>query len=176
MPKRIKDEDWEKELEHVYRYINLAMKKAIPKSKAVIVDRNNPWWNAKLKKRRNKVSKLYQKQSKVPTEMNINNYKSDHRLYKAACEKARVASWSKLQQHSIQDMNNFRKIIETGNKFTLGTLEKDDGTITDPGEDTVKHLLAKHFPDGQPIKATVYSKNTVRLDDINNWEPDWITK
>ena len=44
-------------------------------------------------------------------------------------------------------MNNFRKIIETGNKISLGTLVKEDGTITDPGDDTVKYLLSKHFPD-----------------------------
>ena len=36
-------------------------------------------------------------------------------------------------------------------------------------------MLAKHFPDGQPIKATVYSSKTVRKDDIIAWKPDWIT-
>ena len=69
----------------------------------------------------------------------------------------------------------YNKIIETGNKITLGTLTKEDGSITDPGEDTVKNLLSKHFPDGQPIKPTVYSSKTVRKDDICAWKPDWIT-
>lgn len=50
---------------------------------------------------------------------------------------------------SIQDTNNFRKIIETGNKITLGTLIKEDSTYTDPGEDTIKYILSKHFPDSQ---------------------------
>ena len=159
LPNLIKDEDCEKELTNIYRHINSAMKKAIPKSKAVIVDKNNPWWNQNLKTQRNTVSKLYQRQIKSPSESNINKYRTEHRLYKAACEKARKASWRKLQQgiDSIQDMNNFRKIIETGNKISLGTLTKEDGTITDPGEDTVKYLLSKHFPDGQPIKPTIYS-------------------
>ena len=177
MPNVIKDEDCEKELTNIYRYINSAMKKSIPKSKAAIVDKNNPWWNLTLKKQRNTVSKLYQKQIKSPTEANISNYKAEHRSYKAACEKARKDSWRKLQQgiDNIQDMNNFRKIIETGNKITLGTLTKDDGTITDPGKDTVKYLLSKHFPDGQPIKPTLYSSKTVKKTDINAWKPDWIT-
>ena len=177
MPNVIKDEDCEKEVTNIYRHINSAMKKSIPKSKAVIVDKNNPWWNPTLKKQRNTVSKLYQKQINSPTMVNINNYKSEHRSYKAACEKARKESWRKLQQgiDSIQDMNNFRKIIETGNKISLGTLTKEDGTITDPGEDTVKFLLSQHFPDGQPIKPTVYCGKTVKRSDIVSWKPDWIT-
>ena len=177
LPNLIKDEDCEKELTNIYRCINSAMKKAIPKSKAAIVDKNNPWWNPKLKNQRNIVSKLYQKQIKVPTEANINKYRAEHRSYKSACDKARKASWRKLQQgiDSIQDMNNFRKIVETGNKITLGVLTKEDGTITDPGEDTVKYLLSKHFPDGQPIKPKLYTCKTVRKEDINTWKPDWIT-
>ena len=177
MPNLIKDEDCKKGLTNIYRHINSAMKKSIPKSKAAIVDKNNPWWTQTLKKQRNTVSKLYQKQIKLPTESNISKYRAEHRSYKAACEKARKDSWRKLQQgiDSIQDKNNLRKIIETGNKITLGTLTKEDGTITDPGEDTVKYLLSKHFPDEQPIKPTVYSCKTVRKEDISTWKPDWIT-
>ena len=111
MPNLIKDEDCEKKLTNIYRCINSAMKKAIPKSKAAIVDKNNPWWSPNLKRQWNTVSKLYQKQIKSPTESNINKYRAEHRLYKAACEKARKASWRKLQQgiDSIQDMNNLKK-------------------------------------------------------------------
>ena len=77
--------------------MNSAMKKAIPKSKAVVVDKNNPLWNPNLKKQRNTVCKLYQKQIKSPTEANINKYRAEHRSYKSACEKARKNSWRKLQ-------------------------------------------------------------------------------
>ena len=138
---------------NIYRGINSAMKKAIPKSKAAIVDKNNPWWNPKLKKQRNTVSKLYQRQIKTPTDSDIHKYRAEHRSYKAACERARKASWRKLQQgiDSIQDMNNFRKIIEAGNKISLGTLTREDGTITDPGEYTVNYLLSKHFLMGNPL-------------------------
>ena len=79
LPNLIKDEDCKKELMNIYRCINSAMKKAIPKSKAAIVDKNNPWWSLKLKKQRNTVSKLYQKQIISPTDSNINKYKAEHR-------------------------------------------------------------------------------------------------
>ena len=60
------------------------------------------------------------------------------------CKKARLNSWSKLQQgiHSVQDMNNFRKIIETNNKLTLGTPIKETGSYTDPGEETISYLIS----------------------------------
>lgn len=61
LPKVIEDKDCERELDNMYGCINKALKKADPKSKATIVDRNNPWWNMKLKQQRNKVCKLYQK-------------------------------------------------------------------------------------------------------------------
>ena len=48
-------------------------------------------------------------------------------------------------------MNNFRKIIEAGNKISLGTLTREDRTITDPGEDTVNYLLSRHFLMGNPL-------------------------
>ena len=94
------------------------------------------------------------------------------------CKKARVNSWRKLQQgiNSVQDMNNFRKIIEINNKVTLGTLIKENGSYTDLGEETISYLLSKHFRDGQPLKPTVYTDRKVSKADIDRWSPDWITE
>ena len=177
LPKNIKDEDCEFELINLYKEINGAMKVAIPKAKPITIDKNNPWWSKFLKNKRNSVSKLYKAQIKDPTNSKINKYKEAHREYKSLCEKARKKSWRMLQDNinSIQDMNNFRKIIDSSNKITLGTLVKDDGSITDPGAETVDYLLQKHFHDAIPLKPTQYSKRTVSRDIIVNWEPEWIT-
>ena len=116
-------------------------------------------WVQNLKSKEIQFANYTKKQIRTPTEVNINKYKTEHRLFKAACDKTRVASWRKLQLgiDSIQDMNNFRKIIETGNNISLGTLVTEDGTITDPGDDAVKYLLSKHFPDGQLITLMTYT-------------------
>ena len=177
LPKLIKDEDCEKEVSRIYKTINHAMKISIPKSKPTTVDKNNPWWSKELKDMRNRVSKLYKRKNLSPTTANINLYKETQRSYKKACEKARLNSWRALQQgiDNIQDMNNFRKIIGGNQKITLGTLTKNDGSITDPGEDTLTYLLQQQFKDSQPLTPTVYTTNTIKRKDIENWDPDWIT-
>ena len=73
-------------------------------------------------------------------------------------------------------MNNFRKIIETSNKTTLGTLIEEDGSYTDPGKETVSYLLRQHFPDNQPLKPTRHTCKSVTKADIDRWDPDWITE
>ena len=174
----IKDEDCEVELEHIYSCIGKAMKKAIPKSKPTIVDRNNPWWSKLLKEERHKMGKLYKTQLKSPTPVNINKFKDAQKKYKTMCETARKKSWRQFQQSidNIKDMNNFRKIIETNNMPTLGTLTNDSGGITDPGEETLDFLLNKHYPESVPLKVTTYTTDTVKKEHVKEWEPDWITE
>ena len=48
--------------------INRSMKKAIPKSKPKLVDRNNLWWNDKLKQLRKTVRESYKSHQKSPSE------------------------------------------------------------------------------------------------------------
>ena len=68
-------------------------------------------------------------------------------------------------------MNKFRKIIETGNKIYWEQLLKKMELLL------IQEMihLSEHFPDGQPIKPTTYSNNTVRSEDIIKWKPHWIT-
>ena len=178
LPNNINQEDLEKAISDLYKKLHLTMKKSVPRSKPKTIDKNNPWWTKKLKTERNSVSKLYKLYINNKTEANLNNYKAKNQIYKRNCEKARKRSWLDLQSNinDIQSANNFRKIIEGGNKATLGTLVKDDGTITDPGTDTLDHLLDKHFPSAEPIRQTVYSNQSITLRKLDAWDPDWITE
>ena len=57
----------------------------------------------------------------------------------------------------------------------MGTLEKPDGTITQPGSDTLEYLLTQHFPSATAVKPTNYSNNKITRTEILNYKPDWIT-
>ena len=46
-------------LSKLYKSLNRSMKKAIPKSKSKLVDKNNLWWYDKLKQQRKAVGKSY---------------------------------------------------------------------------------------------------------------------
>ena len=124
IPNNVINDVCEDMLTKLYRTIDGAMKKAIPRSKAKTVDRNNPWWNEEFKTERRNLNKAYKCMIRAPTQHNVNRYKSKHAEYKKKCEKARLWSWRDLQKDigSISDMNMFRKIIQSTTKVTLGTL------------------------------------------------------
>ena len=65
--------------------------------------------------------------------------------------------------------------MEGSTRQTLGTLEKPDGSITQPDSDTLEYLLTQHFPSATPVKPTVYSNKKVSRAEIMDYKPDWIT-
>ena len=69
----------EEMLNKLYKGLNRSMKKAIPKSKPKLVDRNNLWWNDKLKQLRKAVGKSYKAHQKAPSEETSNNFKDKQR-------------------------------------------------------------------------------------------------
>ena len=73
-------------------------------------------------------------------------------------------------------MNKFRKIIEKHINIQMGTLEKPDCTITQPGRDTLHHLTNMHFGEATQHQATVYDGNKhITLDKVNDWKTNWIS-
>ena len=58
----------------------------------------------------------------------------------------------------------------------MGTLEKPDGSITEPGPDTLQHLTNVHFGEATKHQTTKYDDSKyITLDKINDWNPDWIS-
>ena len=53
-------------------------------------------------------------------------------------------------------------------------LTRNDGTITEPGKDTLEYLLKSHFPSIKSIKETDYTE--YKLQSCNSgYKPEWIT-
>ena len=82
---------------------------------------------------------------------------------------------TKKKNNSVEAANTFRKIIESTTRHKLGTLEKEDGSITNPGTDTLEFLLTQHFPSSTPIQPTEYNNRTITREEINVFNPDWVT-
>ena len=72
-------------------------------------------------------------------------------------------------------MNKLRRIIERYLNIQMGTLEKPDGTITDPESDTLQHLASTHFGKASNLKQTTYTKDIIMKPDINDWNPDLLS-
>ena len=57
----------------------------------------------------------------------------------------------------------------------MGTLERPDGSITNPGQDTLKHLMETHFSQASKLKETSYKNGCITENQINSWQQDWIS-
>ena len=121
--------------------------------------------------------KLHKTSLKNPTNRNKEKYRAKHAEYKKHCDKAKKISWADYKEkiNSVEAANTFRKIIESSTRHSLGTLEKTDGTITEPGTETLEYLLTQHFPSSTPVKPTEYSSRSITREEINAFQPDWVT-
>ena len=162
----------------LYKCLNRSMKKAIPKSKPKLVDRNNLWWNDKLKQLRKAVGKSYKAQQKAPSEEKSNTFKDKQRAYKKECKKARLKSWRDLQSNidDISDMRGFWKIVQGSEQVTLGKLTKDNGEQTKPGSYTIKYLSQIHFSKATPLKPTPIKPDRIFSNSLDNGDENIITE
>ena len=147
----------EKCLDSYYTTINKSLDKACPKKAPKTKDKNNPWRTKQLTEHRRIVNRLYKR--RLHNEECMQEYKQEEKEYRKACLKAKQTDWKQgvEKQSSLESINKLRKILEFNNKQTLGILLKEDGSYTEPGQDTLDYLLKTHFPaitDTQPTEYT----------------------
>ena len=179
IPNDITQEKCDELVADFYSRINKAMIKAIPKSQPRVVDNNNPWWTNELQAQRRKLDTLYKHKAKKKHPHSTEIYNRYRNTYKKNVEKARKQAWEDYKEKigSIEEMSKFRKIVERRLNIQLGALEKEDGTITEPGKDTLRYLSETHFSTATAHKDTQYdiTKKTTK-DEVSQWNPDWVTK
>ena len=178
IPSNITQKTLDHAVNDMYAVINTALAIAVPKSKGRIIDTNNPWWSPTLQTKRKHVLKLYKKSRNHPTPFNIASYKETKKEYTRLCQQAKRNSWNDYKENidSTHGINAFRKILEARPTVRMGTFEKPDGSLTDPGTDTLQHLLDTHCPTATPIKSTQYDKyKSIFKARVAAWTPSWLT-
>ena len=78
-------------------------------------------------------------------------------------------------QNSTESINKLRKILEINAKNTLGILNKGDGTVTEPGTDTLKFLLNTHFPAVTETLETEYTEYKISTETVHELQETWLT-
>ena len=148
-----------------YNTIYAAMGQAIPKIKPKIIDNNNPWWTQELQNQRKKLNKLYKRKINKTHKHSTEQYNAYRNEYRKNVEKARNKSWEDYKEKigSIEEMNRFRKVIEKRLNIQMGALERPDGTLTEPGKDTLTHLMQTHFQHATELKNTEYDLSLIHI-------------
>ena len=178
IPSNITQKSLDHAVNDMYEVINTALSIAVPKSRGRIIDTNNPWWSSTLQTKRKQVLKLYKKSRNHPTAFNIASYKETKKEYTRLCQQAKRNSWNDYKENidSTHGINAFRKILEARPAVRMGTFEKPDGSLTDPGTDTLQHLLDTHCPTATPIQPTQYNKyKSIPKARVTAWTPSWLT-
>ena len=147
----------EKCLDSFYTSVIKAIDKSTPKKQPKNRDKNNPWWNKEFTIQRRQLNSLYRARHR--TEESWQTYKLAEKDYRKACLKAKNNDWKTFlkDQDSIESINKLRKILEKNTSHTLGILTKEDGSTTDPGNDTLEYLMRAHFPSITKLKPTEYT-------------------
>ena len=108
----------------------------------------------------------------------MSEYRVREKSYRKLCRKAKTADWRYMveSQNSRDSINKLRKILEVNSRNALGVLNKPNGSVTEPGNDTLQYLLKAHFPSISETKETEYTEYKLSAESINGASINWINK
>ena len=138
----------------------------------------NPWYNKTLKALSEKVKKAYKNSKRLLGESKV-YYKKLVSKYKKLCKQRRRASWKKYKEtwQTISDMVKLNNIIQKKQRNIISTFKKDDGSNTDPGEETLNALITTLFPSTtKQINKKYTSANSFSRNHIMSRNEDWISE
>lgn len=103
------------------------------------------WWNAELLSQRRKLNKIFNRAKKTGE---WEEHKSFLSLYKKNIVITKWKSWGSFCQsiESVPDRARLTKILKEDDSSRVSTLKMPNGEYTTSDEETLKCLLAAHFP------------------------------
>ena len=109
-------------------------------------DVNYPWWTKELQQQRRTLRTHYRTKLRTPTEDNKIMYRNHFNQFRKDCNKAKQKDWRQFVENTntSDGMNILRKILEKNKRNSLGIMQKQDGTLTNLGKETLEYLLQSH--------------------------------
>ena len=101
----------------------------------------------KKAKLRKKVRKAYSGYINMESASAVERYRKLAKIYKRLCKKDRKNAWNKFKEsvQSEKEMADLAKLVQRRESNELNTLDKEDGTTTTPGKETLDLLMKTHF-------------------------------
>ena len=113
----------------------------------------------------------------------MQTYKAEQKRFKKRCAKAKLKAWRYFVETTPDEsrMAVLNKIIQGKSQKTINTLQKPDGTDTEPGLPTLQLLVDTHFPQAtQDIPQVRYNADEYvmadQLDDRIPWISPYLTR
>ena len=170
----------DKMVEYLHERINQALDIACPKVISKIKFKGSKWFNGKLKRKNLKVRKQYNNAKRVDTHEEWNKYFKIHKKFKYQCRKARTQNWRHFVTGTENEhrMSRLGKIAQHQDRAQLHTLQREDGTFTSPGEETLVEMAKAHFPTASRVTEDFQESvgnRRLLISEIKNPKNDLIT-
>ena len=156
-----------KKIDHLvsklYQVLNKALNKSCPLRTPQLQEGAARWWNNELSKEALKLNKQFKKAKRVRSLTESIKLKVMKQKYKRLCQRSKKNAWRKFTFHlkNTGRMAALAKTLQKRERHKLYTLRKSDGTMTEPGQETLNLLFQTHFPASTPLKSVSYQANTL---------------
>lgn len=129
-----------------------------------------PWWSTRLQELRRITRKHLRRALSTNCEGNWSLFRETQATYKREIRHSKTAAWKNFTEtvETVPEMSRVKKILTREGVETLGSLQKPDGSYTGGLEESLRFLLATHFPgDGRTHVVEP------RLPSVDEWDSQW---
>ena len=178
LPKNFTTKKIDKLLDRWYKVLENGLDAACPLKPAKPPKVEMDWFGIDQRYLKNRVKRKYSTYRRCLTTRTRKAFVKAKRAYKRSCYKGRRESWRKFVEKTPNETNMAMlfKLAQRRDKRSINTLVKEDGTLTEPGVETISRLTATHFPAAVPGVTPIHHDSTrkIDLDDVQGRYDDWI--
>ena len=148
IPDVITTDKLDKMVSHMYSRLKEALDKACPSTQVKIKFKGSAWFSDKLETLKRKVRRQYDRASKFDTDTEWHKYNILHKKFKYKCRKAKTGGWRHFVSETPNEhqMSRLARIAQHKDRVQVHSLQKPDGSFSQPGTDTLEELACHHFP------------------------------
>ena len=152
LPQNLTTIKTDKLLDRWYQVIEMGLDAACPKRQARSAPVDMDWYGKNQKFLKNRVKRKYLSYRNALTSNARKAFVKAKRAYRHSCIRGRKEAWQMFVEKTPNETNMARlfRIAQHRDKRSINTLLKADGSLTDPGLETIQCLTSAHFPAATP--------------------------
>ena len=168
----------DKFLDRWYKVIHGALDMACPMRQAKPTPVESDWYGSHHQHLHNRTKRKYLAYRHTPTARKRKTFVKAKRSYERACRKGKRRAWRIFVESTPNEKNMavLYRIAQKRDRRSINTLVRQDGSLTEPGTETITELTTAHFPAAQAGTDNVIPNLAkVKTSDLHDRYQDWIS-
>ena len=144
--------------------VRASLEVACPLKEASKGKKKSDWFTEDLRLYAIKVRRQFSNAKRIRSPLEQMKYKKMQKKYKLMCRRAKSKSWRVFIDSTPDEtkMAAVNKIIQGKNTNTISTFINDDGSSTEPGDETLNLLVKTHFPAAVQMRYTRFTAQPIQ--------------